>query len=287
MLLRCFLFLNNRKILSGFLVVLYSLAIIFLHDFFVKISVVVMNSYSLPVYNVLVRNVFGGVGVLSFLLLLTKCIRAKNAQLLFYLFISTVLIVLHALFLFEMNIEIIHAIEYALLALLVYSLCGRFGAAVIFCIPLMLIDEWRQYLVLYPGYTQYFEFNDIVMDVIGCGFAMLSLKILGVDIKSKPRVVFFLREEFLFLVILSISYFLLLQTCVFAYHISVASNTTIISLSLLENPYSFWQIHDFTKAKYHVLSPITGFVVIFCLSVFFMGLDGYSSTAKTSPSKMV
>jgi hypothetical protein len=288
MLLSCFQYLHKHKIFSGFLVLAYSLAIVFLHGTFVKISVVVMNNYSLPVYNVLVRNVFGGLGLLLFLLLLFKSIKSElRFLLLLYLFSVSVLIALHAAFLFEMNIEIIHAIEYALLALLVYSLTGKYGAAIIFCIPVMLIDEWRQYLVLYPGYTQYFEFNDIVMDILGCGFAMLALKILCVEIRAKSTNVFFTRAEFIFLVLLVISFFALLKTCVFSLHIKSSCSNTIIPLSLLENPDSFWQVHSFTKARYHVLSPVNGIVAITFLCLFFMGLDGYSSSAKTSPSKMV
>ena len=288
MLLRFFQYLHKHKILSGLLVLAYSLSIIFLHDTFVKVSVVVMNNYSLPVYNVWVRNVFGGLGFLLFIVLLVKSFRNQQKfLLLFYLLSISVLMGVHASFLFEMNIEIIHAIEYALLALLMYSLTGKYGAAIIFCIPVMLIDEWRQYLVLYPGYTQYFEFNDIVMDILGCGFAMLTLKIFMIEFRDKPIELFYTRAEFIFLVLLVFSFFILLKTCVFSTHIKYACSNTLIPLSLLENPDSFWQVHSFTKAKYHVLSPVNGMIAITALCLFFMGLDGYSSSAKTSPSKMV
>ncbi len=270
------------------MVIAYSLAIILLHDTFVNISILVMNNYSLPVYNILVRNVFGGLGFVLFVFLLFKITKSnQKLLLLFYLFSVAVLMGIHAAFLFEMNIEIIHAIEYALLALLMYSFTGRYGAAIIFCIPVMLIDEWRQYLVLYPGYTQYFEFNDIVMDVLGCGFAMLALKISGVEFSGKNVAVFYKRAEFIFLAIFVFSFFILLQTCVFSAHIKYSCNNTLIPLSKLENPDSFWQIHSFTKATYHVLSPVNGMLIITALCLFFMALDGYSSSAKTSPSKMV
>jgi hypothetical protein len=288
MLLQLFNFLHRNKLFTGLLIVAYSLAIILLHDTFVNISIVVMNKYSLPVYNDLVRNLFGGVGIMVFLFLLIKTVHATNrVKLLIYLFSIAFFIGLHASFLFEMNIEIIHAIEFAVLALLMFAFTGRFGAAVVFCIPVMLIDEYRQYMVLYPQYTLYFEFNDIVMDVLGCGFAMITLKIFGVEFSSTSHTIFYKRSEFIFLSSFLFLFLALLLTCVFSSHINTACSHTIFPLSRLENPELFWQTHAFTKAKYHVLSPISGAIILTGLCVFFLGLDGYSSSAKTSPSKIV
>lgn len=64
------------------------------------------------------------------------------------------------------NIEIIHLVQYCILALLLFPLCQHFTATLFWVITLGAIDELYQYQVLNPTY-HYYDFNDIVLDLLG------------------------------------------------------------------------------------------------------------------------
>lgn len=277
-----------RKIFLLVLIVFYGLAILLLHDWFVQLSVVVMNQFSLPVYNVMVRNFALGLGFLILIVTVLKSFQNKRFDLLFLFIVFAFLLLLHSLFLFEMNIEIIHAVEYGLLALLIYLFTRNAGAAIVLSLPFMFLDEWVQYCLLYGNYNKYYEFNDIVLDIIGCGIFLAAYKIFEPK-RIVVEIKYIKRKEFWLLSLSFVLFILLLKIGVFAAHQNVAGSNTIFILSRIENPENFWHIHGFTRAKYHILSPFAGAVFIFLLSLFSGLLDYrfYSKTAIGSPSKIV
>jgi hypothetical protein len=277
-----------RKLFLLVLIVLYGLVILLLHDWFVQLSVVVMNQFSLPVYNVLVRNVALSLGFLLLIVTVLKSFQNKRFDLLFLFFIFCILLLLHSLFLFEMNIEIIHAVEYGLLALLIYLVTRNAGAAIVLSLPFMFLDEWVQYYLLYGNYNKYYEFNDIVLDIIGCGIFLSAYKIFEPN-RNIVHIKFIKRKEFWLLSLGFVLFIFFVKFGVFAAHQKVESSITVFTLSRIENPENFWHIHGFTRAKYHILSPFAGAVFIFLLSLFSGLLDYrfYSKTAIGSPSKIV
>ena len=231
-----------------------------------------MNNLSLPVYNkvVLIVSICGGVAVFASLLyMLLKTKECRNRKL-FFLLITSLLIALHYTFLFEMNIEVVHVLEFTLLSVLLFPLLGSFGASVAFTLPFIFVNEWYQYVVLYPGYIQYFEFNDVVIDLLGCGMAMIFLWIGGA--KPKPVSVFWRKPEVVFLISVNLLFVVLLATCVFAFYPDGNCNTTFLVLNQLQNPHLFWQTHVY-GAVYHVMKPVEGLVIINGVCLLFACMD--------------
>jgi len=268
----------RKRWVLGSLAIVYGLAIVFLHDWFVQLSIKVMNHFSLLVYNVLVRNFSLSIGALVLGFCSWKVFLNKRFDLLFFLFILLALLVLHWLFLFEMNIEIIHALEFGLLALLLYGATCNAGAAVILCLPFMLIDEWVQYSLLYGNYNKYYEFNDLVLDILGAGLAILVLKIIEKERKT-VLLPFWKRNEYRVLFVLLIFFCVLVLSGVLAAHQSQVNTYTIFTLSRIDAPELFWQTHAFTGAKYHILAPLPGAFIMFVLCVL-LGCIDYSFIQK-------
>ncbi len=265
--------LQSHRGLNFLLIVLYGAVIIWGHDTFVKLSVVVMNSLSLPVYNLVVK-IIGALILLIIAGILIHNLYKDQERLwhkVFYLLATSFLLILHFNVMLEMNIEIIHAIEYSLLCILIYPLAQSFGGALVFSIPFMLIDEFNQYVHLYPQYTKYFEFNDIILDILGAGMAMVFVYI-SIPIRAESKVLY-KRPELYLIVSLVLIFFGLLTTCFIAQHETTSCNNTVFILSKLTNPQSFWQVHDFTKAIYHVCTPVEGFLIMILLATFFLGMD--------------
>ena len=280
MFLKFIAWLKQHKVMNLVFVFVYGFALIFFHNFFVKLSVNAMNSLSLDVYNkvVLIVSFCGGIAVLlSLLLMLYKTKENRNSKL-FFLFITSLLIALHYRFLFEMNIEVVHVVEFTLLAVLLFPLCGSFGAALVFTLPFILINEWSQYTVLCPGYIQYFEFNDVVIDLLGCGMAMVFLWIAGAIPKSNS-LPFWIRTEVVLLAVINLLFVVLLATCVFALYPETKCNNTFLVLNQLQNPHLFWQTHVF-GAVYHVIKPIEGMIAVNVVCLFFAAMSVVAQSEK-------
>ena len=273
MLLILLNWLKQHKAVNLSLVFIYGISLIFLHNFFVGLSYNTMNSLSLPVYNkvVLILSICGGVAVLASLLYMLYKTTENRRWKLFFLLATSLLIALHYKFLFEMNIEVVHVLEFTLLSVLLFPLLGSFGASVAFTLPFIFVNEWYQYVVLYPGYIQYFEFNDIVIDLLGCGMAMIVLWIAGVKPGENP-VPLLKQPSLISLLVINLLFVVLLATCVFAFYPADKCSATFLLLNQLPNPHLFWQTHVY-GAVYHVMKPVEGLVAINLVCLFFTFTD--------------
>jgi hypothetical protein len=266
--------LAGRKLLNVVLVILYSLVILFLHDPMVKIVLQIKDHLTLSVFNYTV-GIISIVILISFIaILLNRLLKNKHNRTLklFFLFTTSGIMILHSQIMFEMSIEIIHSFEYAVLAFLLFPFFNRFGAAVIFAIPVMLIDEWLQYQVMYKGFVEYFELNDILMDIFGCGFMMITIWIFGIESKgvAKP---FWKTSEYIFLCVLMVFVFASIATCFFSLYPHTECSNTWLVLNQLKNPDAFWQIHPVHGSEYHVMKPLEGIFAIILASLFFSSID--------------
>ena len=272
----CINWLETHRIANLLLILLYFFFIYFMHDPMVHLSVWVMNLMSLSIYNKVVL----AISVLSLILFITFISQqfrkyGDNRLLkIIYLLFTVGIIALHFHTMFEMNIEVIHVFEYPLLTLLIFPLTRRFGASIMFTIPFMLMDEWHQYIVLYPGYVDYFEFNDVMIDIYGCGLTMIALMMCGVrgELPVKPA---WKRPEFILQVVALVALAIAIQTCFVAvYETGKCSNTWLV-LNRIHEPVTFWRKFPGRDVVYHVMQPIEAIIAISMLATIYLGLDSF------------
>lgn len=274
------LWLNQHKAITLLLTVLYSVGILFFHDSLVNVSVLVMNKMGLAGYNLFISIL----ALISFLIIaLFLVFQLKNSTQhtklkIVLIIVISVILALHYLFLLEMNIEIIHAFAYAGLVFLLYSLTLRYAAAIIFSLPVMLIDEWYQYIILYPHYVEYWELNDILLDLLGGAFLLIILFISNV--KHSIKKVFYMRSEFILGIILILFFSIAVATCFFATHQSLQCQNTQFVMSKMAHPHTGWHIHGFTQKKYYILSASLSLMLFSVIGVAFLFLDNYLAKNK-------
>jgi hypothetical protein len=280
MLNRSIEWLSSKKMLNIILIILYSLAILFLHDPIVKITLQIKDRLTLPVFNYIVGVASITVFIIFLAVLFNELLKNKTDRTLklFFLITTSGVVVLHTQIMFEMSIEIIHSLEYSILAFLIFPAFKRYGAAVIFSLPVMLIDEWMQYEIMYKSYVEYFELNDVLMDVLGCGFMMLIIWIFGAKSENFKHP-FWKNAEIVFLALISITITVLILTCIVSLYPDTACNHTWLVLNRLKNPDSFWQIHPVHGSTYHVLQPVKGLVIILIACIFFSSIDIFKSSS--------
>ncbi len=271
---RLLLILGKNRWLNLVLVLAYTVFILHGHDTFVQLSVVVMNKLSLPIYNQRVMQLMMALG--AFFLLNTLYTLWQNptqwrTKLVFLLFCFATLAV-HVAVLFEMNIEIIHVAEYIVLVLLLFPFSRSIGASLVYALPIMIADELNQYLVLYPNYNKYFEFSDIVLDLLGAGTFMLLLHIGGLILQKDNR--HWLKKPAVVLLLTIITSATLgLLTKLFVFTPDEVQAHTVFVFNRLEQPKLFWQVHNFTGAKYHVLLPHEGIALVFLVCALFIAYE--------------
>lgn len=267
--------LHTRPLLNALLVLVYALFLIFMHGHMVLVSVWIQNKISFEVYNKSVEVVY-----LLFLVLLTGFLwrqfklHRQHLRLKFtYLLLTIAFIVIHSRFMFDSNIEVIHSFEFTLLAFLIFPFTKRFGAAILFTLPFMLVDEWYQYTLLYP-YLDYLDLNDIMMDTYGCGLMMTVLFISGVSYRHQVAPML-KRPEFITWVVLVVVILLAAALCVIAPYAFNSCDNTLLVINERNAAEPFWRQHPGFKTIYHVMKPIEAFVAIASLHLFYLGLDSF------------
>jgi hypothetical protein len=265
--------LEAKRGLNVMLLVIYGAFILFGHDPFVKVSIRVMNELTLPVYNALVTVITVSVAVtlIMLLMLFLKKSSPDRPLQVFYLISIVLAMALHYIFLFEMNIEVIHAALYAGLAFVLFPLTRRSGPTMVFAIPVMMLDEWYQYIVLYPEHVLYFDFNDILMDMLGSATLLCGIWVMGVRLRPSTRP-WHSRIEAVFLAGLLCFSAIAAGTCHIVQFPENACDHTLLILNRLPEPLLFWQIHPFSGKVYHAMPPIAGTVAMTLAALFFMGM---------------
>lgn len=244
-----------------------------------KLSVFVEHHLSLPVYNKVVIAISSLLLMLYLWYIITQLKKRTDNRWhkVIYLLFALGLIILHFNIMFEMNIEIIHIFQYSILAFLLFPLTRRFGAAVCFAIPFMLIDEWNQYINLYPGYVQYFEFNDVILDINGCGLAMVTLYIAGVKGADNIKPIW-KRPEFILLATGLIVTAVLVYTCFISLYAADRCANTKLVLNIVPEVPAFWRKFPGRDVMYHIMQPLEAIISIAVLSIFYFGLDELRSS---------
>ena len=266
-------FLYARKVLTALLISIYSVAILLMHDPLVKVSVFVMKRMSIPGYNLFISlltlillSLILGVVIYQ----LKKHTNQLKIKILLLVFILLWL-GLHYVFLLEMNIEIIHAFAYGGLIILFYGYFRSYAAALIFSIPVMLIDEWNQYINLYPTYNQYWELNDVILDSLGEVFVLITfycLNITKVVINQK----WYKTPAFILMIGTIIVFYELIEFSIISTHTMSSTKQTIFIMSRLPHEGTDWYVHQLTKKRYLILSPKDALLVmVFMCSILMVG----------------
>jgi hypothetical protein len=273
MIQRAFHWLENHRILNLVLVVAYALFLLFAHDAFVNLSVGVMNSLSLPVFQKVVASI-----VVLFTLALVSIgwliIRngSVDKRTVSYFSASLLLLVAHFFVLTEMNVEFIHALMYGGLAALLFPLVGRLGGAIVFCLPIMLVDEWYQHVILFPHYTYFFEFNDIILNLVGAGLFVSMLSLLGM---RSERTFYPLRKRSEVWLLLAVAIILVgtMAACIIVPYSEDACSDTWFVLNKWPEMSEFWYVHPVIGSTFHILKPMEGITLMFLLCVAYLGMD--------------
>ena len=141
----------------------------------------------------------------------------------------------------------------------------RYQSSLIWTTIAGAIDEGYQYFYLAPNETGYYDFNDVVTNLIGATFGLIILKSFQVKGKDSPS--FFKRSEIKAIIGISIALILLYLTGVWGIYISDGAMFPIIKKQLT----TFWTTVP-PQITYHVVRPWEGLLLVGVLWTFYWKL---------------
>ena len=263
--------LHANKWMNVIILFVYYLLVVLPHE---KVGIIIAKIFegqSRENYNLITLLIALVLFVILFTIIIRTVISHKERNLLILYFSITILYVLLCFnILFVMNIESIHFIQYAVFAILCYPLLNNFFQTLVFATIAGAFDEAYQYFYLAPNRTDYFDWNDVIINLVGAAIGVLILKTYLIKhIKLSKK--FFKSPVFYFLCMIVLVVIALMSTgvlTVFSDDESIAAYTLVKVI-----PEGFWSYPPGPYVKYHVVMPMEGLIIISILWLFYYRLD--------------
>ena len=255
-----FRFLKRNRPVNIAILLLYYAVVVLPHKWFgTFLNTEVFSRMSRSQYNKTVLIIFV-ILLMMIIIHFIKSIRTNPKKLILTstLLFSLLLAIIISKTLFVINIEMVHFPQYAILAILLLPLCGDMFQALIIATLAGGIDEAYQYFILAPDDTGYYDFNDVVTNLVGAAIGIIYARAVGwAQIKSRQ----FIGSPAFYMLILITSILLLLRSLnILTIYPSAGG---VVSLVVYQPP-TFWSQLPLGLV-YHVLTPLEGTIIIILL----------------------
>lgn len=256
--------LQAKKQKSFLIAILYFALVILPHEW---IGVNINKAFSVmsrDQYNQIILTLFCSILIGLFIVLYKRLMAHPNKVKLLGFFAFTIAcIIIVSKYLFVINIECVHYIQYAIGAILLFALLEHYFVSLFIAFIIGVFDEGYQYFYLSPHRTDYFDINDIITNLLGAAFGLLILKTFGIP-QSKNNKKMMKRGFLLPFIVISSSLIFLLQTNVLSVFPSADRFMLVRKLQT-----GFWTTVP-PKVSFHVVQPLEGLVIIvFLFAVYF------------------
>jgi hypothetical protein len=277
---RLILWLSKRRRVAALIAAIYFVPSVLCHDWIEKFAVTLEKKLSLAVFNAIMTA--GGLAaslILSTLIL--TAIKSSSHRYLTttYWCLTMGLAILSYNTLIVKNIEIVHYPQYALLALPVFALTLRAGETVLWVTLLGAVDEAYQYLVLHRARPTIYDFNDIILNLIGGAVGVVFLvTCFDRNSASNSRSSYSvgkLIESAGFRIIggLLFSGLLLYLAGLLRPYPEQKTSGALIFLGRGAPPAGFWRAPGPPYKTFHILHPAEGAVLIIAILAVYVYMD--------------
>ncbi|MFK7978811.1 MAG: VanZ family protein [Saprospiraceae bacterium] len=269
MILSLYNWLKNNKVLNLIILITYYLLVVLPHEEVGKwVARTLDEPFGRDTYNliILVLGILGGLGYLIPFWKGVNKLEEGKGRTWFALILTLLFIILSFNILLVVNVEIIHFVQYLVLAILLFPLLNSYRDTLFYAMLFATADEAYQYLVLAPLRTDYFDFNDVIIDLIGAALGLLLLWSVGIREKITQQK-WFQTPTFIGFTILSITVLVAYLTGFLAVYPS-ESETQAPLLLIRKIQENFWTIIH-PNVKFHVVQPLEGMLILGGLFYFY------------------
>ena len=265
-------FLYKNKWLNILIAMIYYILVVTTHR---QVGRFVAQNLDKPLgrdnYNLLVI----ALGTLLFVItisLLQKNFRTslnavEKRRILFYLSSLILLIVAAVNVIMVVNVEIIHILQYCVMAIILYPIIKDFNAVMICTTLLGALDEAYQYWYLFPGKSDYFDFNDVVINFLGVILGLIILRSQGFKSTLQEKTWYKTTTFYIIFSVVLLTLIGLYTGLISADAPSKTGSHAFIELVRKHKP-GFWRIIP-PQVKFHVIRPLEFVGLISFLFVFY------------------
>ena len=226
-----------------------------------------------PKYDLIILCMASVIFLFYFIPLIRGIFKNQDRNLiLFFLTITVGLTILSINTILIVNIELIHFIQYAALAILFFPLTLRYTDTIFWVTFLSALDEAYQYWFISPERTNYYDFNDVIINMLGVVFGLImirtSQRIHDLSINTS-------RSLFKNSMVIGSIAMVVITAILFATNIMDLypnpqdPQAPMLLIKKIES--SFWSvIHP--NITYHIVRPGEGLVILVMLFIFYLPL---------------
>lgn len=261
--------LKENKGLTIFILAIYYFLIVLPHELVGKFVVWVFRNSTREVY----QNTILSIGVLLFAFLIVLIIRNikvnKVSHHLYYYFLLTFLLIVVAFKLLIIhNVEAIHFAQYFVFAILLFPLLKSPTKVIFWSTIAGSIDEMYQYFYLAPKNTDYFDFNDIVLNQLGAGLGLIFVLSVSIVIIRKRN--FKIELWTLIGIVFSITMLFILKVLTIC---PTMTNPDSIMVLVKKIEPGFWTTIKHLHVTYHVIKPLEGVIAMLSILMIYSSLE--------------
>ncbi len=169
------------------------------------------------------------------------------------------------------NVEMIHFVQYGILAVLLYPLLLNYESTLLIATLMGAADEAYQYWVLAPFNTEYYDFNDIIINLLGATLGLILLSASGVR-EKQYRTWLPSLSAILSIILGVIAAILYYEGYLTVYPLEDGGEALITLVRKAQT--EFWTVMP-PDERFHAVRPLAGFISIFLLLQFYRKL-GYT-----------
>jgi len=272
--------LSQHRLINLALIFIYYLLVVLPHEQVGLIVSKIFGELELSIYNLIITIVSTTLLCVIILFFYKKIKKNPNQKIIWFYLISTVLFaILCFKILFVVNIEFVHFVQYAVFAMLCFPLTLNYTHTLIWATLAGALDEAYQYFYLSPHRTEYYDFNDVIINLIGAAFGLIIIKIINPVYQSFSWKTYFQSHLFYCMVNLS-----LLIAIAFASNILglYPTDTKAQYLLVKKMPTQFWST-VYPEIVYHILLPLEGLLLMIGLFIFYSKLENVEIQKSTHP----
>ena len=221
-------------------------------------------------YNLVVMAV-GLLSIIAVVLILRKPFKnnltaSDKRRIWFFSALLAVLIVTAVNVIMVVNVEIIHIAQYCVLALLLFPVLRNYNLVMLVTTILGALDEAYQYWYLFPEWSDYYDFNDVIINFLGVVLGLIIVRIYGGEAVSTSKTWYKTSFFYILMTLVLLSAIGLLSGFITLQPPSGDADQGVLHLVRKYKP-GFWRIIP-PQVKFHVVRPFE-FV---CIMAVLMGV---------------
>ena len=260
-------YLSKHKFLNLCLATFYYLLVVIPHE---QVGLFIQNNVARPLgrsnYNLLVLFI---ALVLCFLFVRTILKQIPNLdtalkqKILILLGLNLIFLLIALKVIIVINVELIHVVQYGLMAIFIFPLCMNYRETLFWSSLLGALDELYQYIVLTPYINDYYDFNDVILNMLGVSLGLIFIRVFNVGVGKTKR--FFESPANWMIMVGSLSLLILYVSGIIGiYPADPELDSQKLFLFIKEYEAGFW--HTIPVARpFHIVRPFEALVIMIIL----------------------